>query len=119
MAQVDRNAPNFQVWRRLEGLPERYEDLMAAAEADFEARKAAPKVDRWLEGSRFMEAVYGGRLELHYPLGSVKDPERAREADRLELRYARAARETRCTYPGCLGPADGSECRHPGEEEDL
>ena len=19
----------------------------------------------------------------------------------------------RCDYPGCLGPADGSECRHP------
>jgi hypothetical protein len=25
----------------------------------------------------------------------------------------------RCQYAGCLGPADGSECRHPGPDEDL
>jgi hypothetical protein len=24
----------------------------------------------------------------------------------------------RCEYAGCLGPADGSECRHPRPEDD-
>jgi hypothetical protein len=23
-----------------------------------------------------------------------------------------------CPYPGCLGPADGSECRHPRPEDE-
>ena len=23
-----------------------------------------------------------------------------------------------CTYPGCLGPGDGSECRHPNLDDE-
>lgn len=43
----------------------------------------------------------------------------------LAAQYARttcprcAAAAARCSYPGCLGPADGSECRHPQPSDDL
>jgi len=29
-----------------------------------------------------------------------------------------AAADDRCDYAGCLGPADGTECRHPGPDEE-
>lgn len=57
------------------------EEVRASLLAQIQAQ--IPAADRW------MAAVYGGRLMFHYPLGSVKTAQAAREADRLTVRIAR------------------------------
>jgi hypothetical protein len=55
---------------------------------DLEAVALNASADRWFDGDRFMEAVYGSRL-WHYPLGSVKDDQTAKVVDHLTIRWSR------------------------------
>lgn len=73
---------------------------------------------------RYMEAVYGARLHFAaaaWSAGSddMTHDERGGYWQRVYRRWAHLHRENAatCSYGGCLGPADGSECRHPREDD--
>jgi hypothetical protein len=81
-------------WRWAVGIAEAADAApVPATAATWTAAIAAvdPSQARWDAGSRALEAIYGGRLLTLYPLGSVKDPVRARRCDRLTIRFAMVA----------------------------
>jgi hypothetical protein len=43
------------------------------------------------DGDRYMEAILGARLMLHFPIGSVKTQEDAKRCDQLTVRWSKLA----------------------------
>lgn len=75
------------------------------------------RLDRWIE------ATLGMRLH-RYAIdrdGAIDLPpiEAPGYWERVYRRWAHLYRMNAgtCSYPGCLGPADGSQCRHPREDD--
>ena len=64
------------------------------------------------------ETVYGTTVALTIPVPEGCDPVAVAGATSMYTWHVDPSRPipshpVRCAYAGCMGPADGSECRHP------